>query len=210
MSWTSLKPSSPPTPRPPATMIRASSIGQGRGGLLEPVDDRARAAARARPSGAAVSTLPGRPGLLGGDDVRADGHDPPLAVRERRGRHELAAEHAHLDRRPAVPGDRGRVHEDRPLQQRGERAGDVAAVRPGAGQDRGGRLGGENRRCPLGRDLRPGVAVGLRLGDRDDAADVARELLGGGLRDRPRRRSRPRRPSAASASVRASVATSRR
>ena len=166
-------------------MIRASSIGQRGGGLLDPFDDlderQLQLARRERGS----RPCPADAGLLGGHHVRANRDDPPLPVGERRGGHELAAEHAHLDGRTAVPRrDRGRVDEHRSLEQRGEGSRDVATIRTGAGEDRGGRFGGENRRCPLRRDLCPRVASDARLGDRDDARHVARELLRGCLRIR--------------------------
>ena len=87
------------------------------------------------PSALAGSTFPAAAAVSAETTFGRTRDDPPLRLGERDVVIELAAEDAHLDRSAAVPGHGRRVDEHRPLEQGQERAGDVAAVGAGAGED---------------------------------------------------------------------------
>ena len=77
MSSTSLKPSGPPTPRPPATMIRASSIEAAAPAAVDPLDDGDRGR-RELAVGCGVSTDPADAAGSAVDAFGPDGDDPAV------------------------------------------------------------------------------------------------------------------------------------
>ena len=94
------KPSGLPTPRPPPTMIRASSIGAAApASVTESVT--VTLGRSVTPSTDTISTLPATARRLCRDARGTDDDDAARAV-ERGVRHELAAERAHLDARRRV------------------------------------------------------------------------------------------------------------
>jgi hypothetical protein len=85
-------------------MIRASSMGRRRAGLLDAVNDPT-AGSSSTPSTLDRLDLARLAGLLGSDGGRPDEDHAALAG-ERAARHQLAAEGAHLDRGRRPPSRR--------------------------------------------------------------------------------------------------------
>ncbi len=129
--------------------------------------------------------MPGWAARLGGHDVGADRDDPRIRREPARGR-QLATEHAHLDHgAPVGPRDADRVAQHAPAGQGRERAREVAAVSACTDEIELAYVVAEDLRDPFGGDHRPCPIGRGRLGDGQDAWQVARELLRGGTRVGP-------------------------